>query len=508
MVLTSEVFAAHRFSSPDMGTNSRILGVTLYCLVFVLRLFNAATTRTFFQPDEYFQALEPAHALVYGYGYWTWEWAQGLRSAWHPLLYAGSYKLASLVLPDDVAVAVAPPVCGAAIAAWVDVAVFYFGLAFWRRRAYAWTALALSLASAWNWHFAARAFLNNLETALTASALAVWPWHVFDRRRFMCGCLLGFLSCIVRPTNAVLWGFLGAWTVGQYRGSAGRQAVFAAIGPLAALLVLSAVADRVLYGRWVFPLVNFVEFNAVRNLSMFYGAAPWHFYLFQGLPLMLMLYLPGVVYSAAKNPTLVLCMSCVFVVSVFSAIVHKEFRFLQPILPMLLVMCAPFYAGLRKFWWVLTILLHASVALFFARTHESGEIAVIKALRDDPLVKSIGMFTPCHSTPWHSTLHRPDLVDSSWFLTCEPPLHLASGTRENIRAYRDELDRFFDNPAQFLKTLPYPWPTHLVIFQPMQHVIDTQLPHYKPCKRFFNSYFHWDSRREGDIIVYCSEHRE
>ena len=29
---------------------------------------------TFFQPDEFYQALEPAHQLVFGYGHLTWEW--------------------------------------------------------------------------------------------------------------------------------------------------------------------------------------------------------------------------------------------------------------------------------------------------------------------------------------------------------------------------------------------------------------------------------------------------
>jgi hypothetical protein len=47
--------------------------------VFILCLgFRAALglvgQRTFFQPDEYYQSLEPAHRLVWGTGYETWEW--------------------------------------------------------------------------------------------------------------------------------------------------------------------------------------------------------------------------------------------------------------------------------------------------------------------------------------------------------------------------------------------------------------------------------------------------
>jgi hypothetical protein len=31
-------------------------------------------SQTFFQPDEFYQAYEPAHRLVFGTGYLTWEW--------------------------------------------------------------------------------------------------------------------------------------------------------------------------------------------------------------------------------------------------------------------------------------------------------------------------------------------------------------------------------------------------------------------------------------------------
>lgn len=43
-------------------------------LAVCVRVLLALLTRTFFQPDEYFQALEPAHQAVFGYGHLTWEW--------------------------------------------------------------------------------------------------------------------------------------------------------------------------------------------------------------------------------------------------------------------------------------------------------------------------------------------------------------------------------------------------------------------------------------------------
>lgn len=41
-------------------------------VLFAIRLVNALCVRTFFQPDEYFQALEPAWELVFGSDSGAW----------------------------------------------------------------------------------------------------------------------------------------------------------------------------------------------------------------------------------------------------------------------------------------------------------------------------------------------------------------------------------------------------------------------------------------------------
>jgi hypothetical protein len=40
------------------------------CVLF--RLANASITRTYDNPDEYWQAQEVAHRLIFGYPFWTW----------------------------------------------------------------------------------------------------------------------------------------------------------------------------------------------------------------------------------------------------------------------------------------------------------------------------------------------------------------------------------------------------------------------------------------------------
>jgi len=60
-----------------------------------IRIGIAVLTRTVFQPDEYFQSLEPAFHLVFGYGHLTWEWLSGnpIRSIIYPALNVPFYWL-------------------------------------------------------------------------------------------------------------------------------------------------------------------------------------------------------------------------------------------------------------------------------------------------------------------------------------------------------------------------------------------------------------------------------
>lgn len=44
----------------------------LLCLAF--RSLGLLLPHTFFQPDEFFQAFEPAYAAAFGAGHLTWEW--------------------------------------------------------------------------------------------------------------------------------------------------------------------------------------------------------------------------------------------------------------------------------------------------------------------------------------------------------------------------------------------------------------------------------------------------
>lgn len=58
----------------DPDSPSPILSDTQAFIVSLLFRSISLCSQTFFQPDEFYQAYEPAHQLVFGTGYLTWEW--------------------------------------------------------------------------------------------------------------------------------------------------------------------------------------------------------------------------------------------------------------------------------------------------------------------------------------------------------------------------------------------------------------------------------------------------
>ncbi|RAH74094.1 putative glycosylphosphatidylinositol-alpha 1,2 mannosyltransferase [Aspergillus aculeatinus CBS 121060] len=312
------------------------LRVFLYLLAF--RLLNALTTRTFFQPDEYFQSLEPAWQAAFGenHGAWiTWEWRHQLRSSLHPLFFTAVYSAAnglacalhlSPAWQADLLIA-APKTAQAVIAALGDyytwkLARCAYGLA----SAEASAALALTALSPWQWFCSTRTLSNCLETTLTVIALYLWPWQwsvapkapiqakptgrvittpwdkvregqrhrhdkvVLGRLR---QCLpLAALACILRPTNVLVWLILAS--VVLHRSTWARRKLLAREAAIwgAAVLAVSIVADRLFYGIWTFPPLRFLYFNIAQSLAVFYGRNDWHYYLSQGYPLLLTTALP------------------------------------------------------------------------------------------------------------------------------------------------------------------------------------------------------------------------
>lgn len=492
----------------------------LVVVVVAWRVFNSLSLATFFQADEFYQALEIAHERVFGYGYVTWEWPQHLRLTLHPLLYSLGYSFLEAFNADSrAAVKLVPKFINAAIAA-ISELMMYKWLGNYDPAVATITTL-LSLANPFNWYVSTRLFSNQFEQMLTMCAMAWWPWSTTTKSKkrrssshLKTALVFAVLSCIVRPTNVLYWIPFGLGLLA--RSHVKVKLIVVTLMVAVVTLIASAMVDRHFYTEWTLPMINFLKFNVVNNLLVFYGTAPWHFYIGQALPMMLMTYIPlfllGLVKSARTSAEMVAAM--VLVVLGFLAIEHKEVRFLLPIQPLLMYFCGTGVLSVMRSKWfkpvmAVVIAVNVSVGYFLGRVNERGAIAIVDYLANVPL---FAILAPCHLTPWQSHLHQPDL--NGWFLTCEPPLNVP------LEGYMDESDVFYANPQKWLDTNmasnwsstngnngKRPWPTHLVMFDCLVPELELYLADspYRECHREWNSYFHWDGRRHGDLVVFCRQ---
>ncbi|KUI61903.1 GPI mannosyltransferase 3 [Cytospora mali] len=369
-------------------------GHVLISLV-VLRLLNTLCTgHTFFQPDEYFQALEPAWNLAFGpdSGAWlTWEWKYHLRSSLHPALFAIAYDLADKItavlpcLPSFKAsiLAVLPKLVQACLAVLADLYTWKLAeKVYGQGTRSAWSALCVTVLNPWQWYCSTRTFSNSLEMTLTVTALNYWPWELmgdiseahggFSARRerltsLRISLFLAAIAVLLRPTNVFIWATVSLVAVTRL-GLSGKtpvtsRVVFVILREAvlcgSAALALSAVSDRLYFGMWTFPPYHWLHFNLSQDLAVFYGEMAWHYYLSQGITQLTMTFLPfalvglymftiSTVPSASalqSNALRTLSFTVITTIAILSLISHKEVRFIYPLLPILHILAAPSFAS-------------------------------------------------------------------------------------------------------------------------------------------------------------------
>ncbi|KAI4268174.1 MAG: hypothetical protein LQ337_008001, partial [Flavoplaca oasis] len=466
--------------------------VLLFLVAF--RVLNALCIRTFFQPDEYFQSLEPAWEIAFGSdsGAWiTWEWKNRLRSAIHPTLFAGVYWMSAELskmlhlTPHNHAelLLAAPKVTQAVMAAFGDFYTWRLGERMYGRGSNeAWAA----------WFASTRTLSNCLETTLTIIALHQWPWHwaldpTGDEETDKYGLREDPKPDQAKePANVQVMSLPSIGSSGMcftpYKHNATRRErmvlVLETIVCGSTVLASSAIVDRLYYQEWTFPPLRFLYFNLAKSLSVHYGRNDWHYYLTQGYPLLLTTFLPFALIGLYQSlfpqdplsqPLLTanikrqLATTSILVPFILSFISHKEVRFIYPLLPPLhLLSAAPFanyffsttsiHITRKRLVLTLILTINLILTIFTTTLYQQAPLTTLAYLRSRAISHqsnttaiTIAFLTPCHSTPWRSHLIHPSL--KAWALTCEPPLHLAPSQHAT---YLDEADQFYQSPTHWL----------------------------------------------------------
>lgn len=377
---------------------------------------------------------------------------------------------------------------------------------------------------------------------------------------------LASLAVILRPTNLFIWAPIIGLSIFR-TGLLGPSPVTFNVILLilqeiivcgSVVLGISLACDRLYFGFWTFPPYNFLYFNVSKSLSVFYGVNPWHYYLLQGLPLLCTTILPFFLYALYRYPAssddqtnYFRAMVSVIATTIIplSFISHKEVRFIYPLLPILHILAAPVAASFftsktspsspdptpslrHKPYFVAILAINLLLAGYLSLLHQGAPLKVLTFLReqyehihpaviagDSTSAASDDLFalflTPCHTTPWRSHLVHPTL--RAYALSCEPPLHTEPNTRERD-SYRDEADRFYDDPVGFLARELFPaeggvpTPRYIVGFEGIEPWLADFLENTpqgralrvqpRPVWVGFNGFFNEDWRRAGRLVVW------
>eukprot|EP00744_Colponema_vietnamica_P006613 GILI01009585.1.p1 GENE.GILI01009585.1~~GILI01009585.1.p1 ORF type:complete len:544 (-),score=100.96 GILI01009585.1:316-1788(-) len=469
--------------------------------------------------------------MVFGYGHLTWEWGsdKGIRGYLHPLLFSIVFWFLKLFgLDTPWLVAYSPRLVQGFLAAVGDFYVYKLARHLFGPKVAPY-ALFCQVVCWFNFYCLVRTYSNSVEAVLTIVAVYYW----FKGQQSL-ALFLAAITCIFRPTAAVVWLYLGVAQLLSLSRRSLKQAFTLALQAVSiGVLVIgfSVLLDRYFYGSWQFPIWSTLKFNLLESGASFYGVHPFHWYFTAAVPFMTISLLPLLIGgpilalidltgrpsdAAARRDILVAVLCSVLL---YSLSAHKEFRFILPQLLLMMPFCGyalyiihvklmpssllskskPHSSFLLpssisslalpiRFLLLLVILSHIIMGGYLSVLHQSAPEQALAVLREEAAsgaLKSAHFWTPCHATPYYSFLHRPVPMR---FLDCSPNLD---------PSYVAQSVRFFQDPTATLnevyppESLPDSLPSHIVLWGSALSRVQSFLDRYSYQKThtLFHSHF-------------------
>ncbi len=319
------------------------LAVLLGVVALAIRAHWALSGDGFFHPDEIYQAVEPAHRLVYGFGLHAWEWDIGARNWTLPGVLAAVLAIARQVGWDSPATYV--PAVRVFTACLYSLGAAGAYLLARQHRASRWAAfgaVALFVCNPAAIYLGYRPFSEILSTPFVVFGLAFSLRADVDRARGRRAMILGMsllgIAVLLRLQNALFAGIV----VGTWRLTGQKQRYQLAMRVLVAWALVYGLVDWVTWGLPFKSAGAYLRFNLLLDgATSYYGADslvfyPRVFWQSMGPGGALLLVLPWLAWRRAR--LLLGCAMGFFVAHWFFP--HKELRFVMGGLPLLAALSA------------------------------------------------------------------------------------------------------------------------------------------------------------------------
>ena len=334
----------HRDAHVARVLDSKWTLAAVCALAMALRMVVAIVYPGYEHADEIYQALEQAHRLAFGYGIIPWEFGEGVRSYILPGVLAGVFRAAESIWPGSYLVAARLAL------SLLSLATVCCSRGILRRFTGPRAALTGAfLAAVWFElvYFGGKAHAEVVAGhILLLGTYAVFPYFEGLRpARLLCGgFLLGLALCLriqLAPAMAVVW-FAMLAINGR------RRVLYTTLGAVAGV----ALAGLVDYETLAYPYASMIGYfgaNTVEGVSNIFGRMPWHFYIlgfarvWSGAVVVFVWF--GMEGMRRARPLGLLVAMAAALITAHSVVAHKEYRFIYPALPLLLI---PVAAGIDR----------------------------------------------------------------------------------------------------------------------------------------------------------------
>lgn len=451
----------------------------------------------YFVPDESWQSVEVAHRLIFGNGYLTWEWNLGLRSYLHPLLFAWIFQILKWIqLDTPFLVMLCPKICQGILSSIGDVAIIELFNHDPRKKS---IFIAIYLSNWFMLYASSRTLINTLETCLTNIALAKFVDKDVKYVGLIATCFM------VRPTTAIFWIPLVLFDLTRV---SFKTFVFSMLPQALGVPLIIAGIDSYCYGRLTIVPWNFLQINLISSVSEQYGVHPWHWYLSNFLPALLMglgilPMIKGIANIFGGNngglsESKMIIFSGFWTLIVYSLLGHKEHRFLMPLIPIILICVS---AGFKKNDMKLKLfcIVNVILTLYLSLVHQSGPHAATRHLSTLKDSNGILFLTPCHGTQFYSHIHWNIPMK---FLECPPNLG-------NDSSVKDNSDLFVKRPLQWISdNVDLSDFDQVVLFTKWKDILNSVLENNGLflCETLFHTHFP-DSNTSNFMLIYCRNKR-
>lgn len=439
---------------------------TRMILFLIIRLVLCVLVQTYYVPDEYFQGIEVAHRIVFGYGApLTWEWNNSvrIRGALFPLVLSVPYSVVKILRLDSFPLVVqwAPRIWTAFLASFGDVSLYNLVRRSSKSPAIAWFSM-LCVYTNWYYSFViTRTLSNSLEVVVLLIALnCLLEW----RQKWNTSSLLVAVSILIRPTAALFW---VSFCIPYIKELIMHKWVFIRFlfQTIALTTFLSILLDSLFYGQFTFIPWNFFKVNVIQSKASAFGTHPPHWYLLASLAMLGPQIVPAIAGTFVSNNHKPLFTATLLILC-YSAIPHKEMRFILPTIPIFLVYSAHMFNWLynrksKRYFYsmtVFTITPHILAFLYFGLIHQSAPIQAARYISKQNLSNSsVHVLTNCHSMPSYSFVHQNLTLTH---LTCEDTIAFTKSPRKFLSEFyfKNSLPQYlvmFNSKLQYLPSDDY-----------------------------------------------------